>query len=154
MKTGVKVSDAMTHSPIVIRSGTTLRECAKVMEANHVGALIVRDGKHVDGILTEQDIVRKAVAKGRHTDDTAAKEIMEMKVITVGPGRDIYDALVIMRDHNIRHLPVVDGEDMIGLLTIKDVLKIQPDLFDILVEKFELREEERKPVFGEWPEKG
>ena len=51
-----------------------------------------------------------------------------------------------MRDNNIRHLPVVENNEMVGLLTIKDILKIEPDLFDLIVEKFELKEENRKPI--------
>ena len=59
---------------------------------------------------------------------------------------DIYDALVKMRDNNIRHLPVVENNEMVWLLTIKDILKIEPQLFELIVEKFELREESRKPI--------
>ena len=68
-------------------------------------------------------------------------------LFTIEGESDIYDALVIMRDENIRHLPVVNKGEMVGLLTLKDILKIQPALFELIVEKFELREEENKPVF-------
>ncbi|MBI2559074.1 CBS domain-containing protein [Candidatus Woesearchaeota archaeon] len=64
----------------------------------------------------------------------------------MSPNDDIYDALIKMRDSNIRHLPVVENGKMVGLLTLKDVLKIEPSLFELLVEKFELREETRKPI--------
>ena len=69
-------------------------------------------------------------------------------MITISPTKDIYDALKVMRDFNVRHLPVLDKGKFLGFLTIKDILKIQPQLFEIIVEKFELREESRKPVFG------
>ena len=59
-----------------------------------------------------------------------------------------------MRNNNIRHLPVVENNEMVGLLTIKDVLKIEPDLFELIVEKFELREESRKPISRAMPTEG
>ena len=148
MKTGFKVCDAMTTSPVMVAPSTNLEECAKIMEKNHVGALVVGQHKILQGIVTEQDIVRKAVAHSLKAKETTVESIMETQVQTIDPAADIFDALVAMRDRNIRHLPVVDGKEMVGLLTLKDVLKIQPQLFELLVEKFELREAERKPIFS------
>ncbi len=153
MKSGYKVADAMTINPISVGANTTLLECAKIMSEKHVGAVVVKDNLHSIGILTEQDIVRKAVAKGASTDESV-KSFMETKLITITPDADIYDALIKMRDNNIRHLPVVENDKMVGLLTIKDILKIEPDLFDLIVEKFELREESRKPINRVIPTEG
>jgi len=146
MKTGYKVYDCMTTKPISIISDTSLEQCAKVMAKNHVGALVIRDNHKSIGLITEQDIVRKVVAKDINPITKKVKDFMEKKLKTVSPNADIYDALIIMRDSNIRHLPVVDNGKMVGLLTLKDILKIEPSLFDLLVEKFELREETRKPI--------
>jgi len=148
MKTGYKVCDAMTKKPIVLSPEEDLEKCAKEMLKNHVGAIIVKEDDKAVGIITEQDIVRKVVAKGINPLGVKLREVMEKNLITISPEKDIYDALIIMRDKNIRHLPVVDNNTMIGLLTLKDILKIQPQLFDLLVEKFELREEERKPIYS------
>ena len=73
-------------------------------------------------------------------------DIMESDIKTITPEKDIFEALILMKEFNIRHLPVVDGSKMIGLLTLKDILKIEHQLFDLLVEKFELKEESRKPI--------
>ena len=146
MKTGYKVGDAMTFKPVFVSPSTTLIECSKIMDKKHVGSLIIKsDGKPL-GIITEQDIVRKVVAKGKDFTQTTAEEIMETKLYTVQPEDDIYDALMIMNDFNVRHLPVIHNENLVGFLTIKDVLKIEPTLFDLVVSKFEIREEERKPI--------
>ncbi len=150
MKTGIKVCDAMTEQPVTVSPKTSLKECAQVMNKNHVGALLVKDTEVV-GIITEQDIVRKAVAMSKPVS-TAVGQVMEEKLITISPEKDIFEALRVMRDYNIRHLPVIDGDNFLGLITVKDILKIEPDLFDVLVDKFELREEERKPVYTQ-PEK-
>ncbi|MBI1969838.1 CBS domain-containing protein [Candidatus Woesearchaeota archaeon] len=154
MKTGYKVCDAMTEQPISIPSDTTLEECARIMAQHHVGALVVKGGEGLTGIVTEQDIVRKAVATSLNTSEIAVEEIMERDIETIAPDMDVFDALVKMRDLNIRHLPVVDNNKMVGLLTLKDILKIQPQLFELLVEKFELREAERKPINRISPKEG
>ena len=137
--------DAMTTKPISINHDTTLLDCAREMDENHVGAVVVKENENSIGIITEQDIVRKVVAKGINPLTEKVKDYMEKKLITISPDRDIYDALILMRDNNIRHLPVVDETKMVGLLTIKDILKIEPQLFDLIVEKFEIREASRKP---------
>ena len=98
--------------------------------------------------------MRKGVSAGLDPKKTKVSDIMAKELITIAPDSDIYEALIKMRDLNIRHLPVMDGSKMIGLLTLKDVLKIEPQLFDIMVEKFELREESRKPIHHISPNEG
>lgn len=146
MKTGYKVIDAMTTKPVSIDQATSLLDCARTMDENHVGAVVVKDDNTSLGIITEQDIVRKVVAKGINPLVEKAKDYMEKNLVTISPDKDIYDALISMRDNNIRHLPVVEDNKMVGLLTIKDILKIEPQLFELIVEKFELKEEARKPI--------
>ncbi|MBI2107980.1 CBS domain-containing protein [Candidatus Woesearchaeota archaeon] len=147
MKTGYTVHDCMTTKPVSVTTQTSIQECAKTMKNNHVGALVVKDGGKALGILTEQDIVRKAIAQGKNPLSMKVSELMEhqgKQLITIAPGDDIYDALITMRDYNIRHLPVIDNGSMIGLLTLKDILKIEPQLFELIVEKFEIKEAGRK----------
>ncbi len=146
MKTGYKVLDAMTQAPITITPETSVRECANLMRAEHIGGVPIVEKGELKGIITEQDIVRKVIALGKDVKQPVSK-FMVKKVITISSNKDIYDALVKMRDNGVRHLPVVYGRKLIGLLTVKDVLKIQPQLFELLAEKYELREESRKPVF-------
>jgi len=148
MRTGYKVSDAMTIKPVKISKNLDLKECAKLMREKHVGSLLIEEKGKVIGILTEQDMVRKAMANLEDAAKTTAGEIIKKELITIKPDKDIFEALKIMRDYNIRHLPVVDKDKLLGFLTIKDILKIQPQLFELIVEKFELKEEARKPVFG------
>jgi CBS domain-containing protein len=146
METGFKVCDAMTREPVVVSPNVSIQECAKIMSEHKVGALIVKEGSLPVGIITEQDIVRKAVTLNHIPSKKLASEIMEPKINTIEPEKDIYDALMKMRDLNIRHLPVMSGKSMVGLLTLKDVLKIEPQLFDMMVDRLEVREQERKPV--------
>ncbi|HLC32791.1 MAG TPA: CBS domain-containing protein [Candidatus Nanoarchaeia archaeon] len=146
MNTGYTVADALTEQPVTISPAKTLRDAAKVMAKEHVGALLVKDKETVCGIITEQDIVRKGVAGAGNAAARKVSDIMERKLITIDPSEDIFEALRIMRDENIRHLPVFANGQFAGLVTMKDILKIEPDLYEILVEKIELREAQRKPL--------
>jgi len=154
MKTGYKVGDCMTIHPVTVKKETTLKECADLMKDKHVGSLLVDEKGKVVGIVTEQDMVRKGMAALLDPAKTPVEKIMETELMTISPDKDLFEALKQMRDYNIRHLPVLDKGKFVGFLTIKDILKIQPQLFEIIAEKFELREEARKPVFGSEEDEG
>lgn len=143
MKIGVRVEEAMTKNPITVNSNISISECAKIMEENKVGSLIVKDGNLL-GIITEEDIVRKVVSKKLNSDSITAKNIMVSNLFTISGKEDIYDALILMRDRKINHLPVVQNGELIGFLTVKDILKIQPRLSEMVVESFDIREEDKK----------
>ncbi len=146
MKTGVSVADAMTYNPITISPDASLEEAARIMKENGIGSLIIKQDSELLGIITEWDIVRKVVAASKNPKELKTKNIMVRKLITITPNRDLYEALVKMRDNDIKHLPVVKGNKLVGFLTLKDVLKIQPELFDILIDKIDVREAESKPI--------
>lgn len=146
METGYMVCDAMTKKPIMVLPNTSVVECAKIMAKNHVGSLVVGRGKKLMGIITEQDIVRKIVARNQDVKKAKVEDYMEKRLVTVSPEVDIFAALKMMSEANIRHLPVMDDSNMLGFITLKDILKIEPELFDLIVDKFELREAGRKPI--------
>jgi len=147
MKTGYTVGDCMTFSPITLSPEDSIKKCAEVMNEHHVGAiLVVSDEKKLEGLVTEQDIVRKVLAISKDPYSKKLSDIMETNLKTIDPDADIFEALKLMGDINVRHLPVVKGGELAGLITGKDILKIEPQLFEILVEKIELKEEHRKPI--------
>jgi len=146
MDTGYKVGDAMTANPVTIKQSASLKQCADLMAKKHVGSVLVEDKGKIVGVLSEQDIVRKAVAKGT-AGKKKVKDLMEKDLVTIAPDKDIFEAIRVMRDYNIRHLPVMAKDQFLGLITMKDILKIEPDLFELLVEKFEIRESRKKPAF-------
>ncbi len=145
MNTGCKVHDAMTKRPVTVKQDTTIEKCAKLMAKEMVGSILVVEKEKCLGILTEYDIVRKVVAEGKK-NDTKVSEVMTKNPFSVNPNQDISEAAVIMGNNNIRHMPVMDGEKFMGFLTAKDVLKVQPELLNLIVDKYHLREEENKPV--------
>ena len=145
MKTGITVADAMTEKPITVTPATTILQCAQLMKRKKVGSVVVQEKGDFVGILTERDIVRRVIAGGI-SPKKKVREAMSSEMLTIAPEQDIFEALSLMRDADVRHLPVVSDGQLFGLVTMKDILKIEPDLFEILVQKFDLREESRKPV--------
>ena len=93
------------------------------MAERHVGALVVVHGGELVGIVSERDYARKVILKGRSSSDTPVADIMTSPVITVGPGDSIKTCMQLCTDSRVRHLPVVDGGKVVGVLSIGDLVK-------------------------------
>lgn len=98
-------------------------EAIRLMAEHHVGALLVMEGLRLAGILSERDYARKVVLQGRSSKDTPVRDIMTEHVITVGPGDSADHCMQIVTDHRIRHLPVVDGDSVLGVVSIGDLVR-------------------------------
>jgi CBS domain-containing protein len=95
----------------------------KKMAEHHVGALLVMNGDRLAGIVSERDYARKVVLLGRSSSETPVADIMTARVITVSPRQNADDCMRLMTDKRIRHLPVVTGERVIGVLSIGDLVR-------------------------------
>ena len=146
MRTGLRVIDAMTKEPVTVTPDTSVFECAKKMKKEHLGSVIVQDKERLAGIISEQDLVHKIIASGVSSKKTPVKEIMTTDVVTITPDKDITDAMLKMSALNVRRLPVTEGAQLVGVLTMKDILKVEPQLFELIVDKIQLREEKLKPI--------
>lgn len=144
----MKVSEIMTSAAVIDQSDDTLAEAARKMWTQQTGSLLVMDGDDLVGILTERDILR-AVATGAGLDDTRISEVMTKNVITVGPQTTLREAAKVMADRWIRHLPVVDGGNVVGVLSQRDLAGVlagalnEPEALTALVESSELVRERR-----------
>ncbi len=101
----------------------TLYQALKVMADNNIGALVVVKEEKVVGIFSERDFVRNAVVDKKLSMDLTVKELMSSKVCYVRPEQTIEECMALMTDKRTRHLPVIDGEKLIGIVSIGDVVK-------------------------------
>lgn len=145
METGVKVGDLMTRNFISINKDANLKDCAELMVKKRVGSLIVKDNDKLKGILTRKDILWAIVKKSENDlKNIQVKDLMKLKIVTIKPGEDITDAMRKFKKKKVRRLPVVERGKLIGLLTLKDALKIDPGLFQMIAETIKIKEETEK----------
>ncbi|MBS3154927.1 CBS domain-containing protein [Candidatus Woesearchaeota archaeon] len=145
MKSEYKVADVMTVKPVIVGPETTIEQAAIKMQIQKIGSLLVEENKNLLGIITEKDLVDKVLAKSLNPKIIKVNQIMTKVVHTVSPNEDLLVAIRKMAKANVKRLPVLDKNKLVGFLTSKDVLAIQPELFEIMTERFHLRETERKP---------
>ena len=105
-----------------VSSGTTVFDALVEMADKNIGAVLVIDNGSLSGIFSERDYARKIVLKGLHSDETSVKDVMTAKVITIDLEDKLEDAMQIMSDKHIRHLPVMDGKELVGIISINDLV--------------------------------
>ena len=107
-----------------VASSDTVFSALETMAEHNIGAVLVLDGDELSGIVTERDYARKVKLRALESNDTPVGQIMTTVVHTVGPSATVADCMQLMTDERVRHLPVVDdGERLIGLVSIGDVVK-------------------------------
>ncbi len=93
------------------------------MAEHRVGALLVMRGEQLVGVVSERDYARKVILQGRSSSQTAVSDIMSSEPVTVGPDTDVFDCMRLCTDSRIRHLPVVRGDAVVGVISIGDLVK-------------------------------
>jgi CBS domain-containing protein len=127
-----KGSEVFSISP-----DATVFEVMTIMAKHNTGALMVVNNGKVEGIVSERDCVRKMDLEGRAAKSTKVSEIMTSKVVYVEAGQQLEECMALMIDKNIRHLPVYDGKDLLGLISIRDVLKEVIDVQKLMINQLE-----------------
>ncbi len=117
---GTKGSDVIS-----INADATVYQALEMMAARNVGALIVMNKGVVVGIVSERDYARKVILRGRSSPNTIVENIMTTDVCYITPEKTVDEGLALMTDKRCRHLPVFDGDEMIGLVSIGDLVKAQ-----------------------------
>ena len=110
-----------------VRPDDTVLAALGVMAEHDIGAVLVLEGEELAGILTERDYARKVVLVGRSSKDSPVRAIMTSDVVCVPPDRSLEDCMALMTQHRVRHLPVVAGGQVIGLVSIGDLVKATID---------------------------
>lgn len=115
--------DKKGHQVYSIQTRQTVYEAILEMDARNVGALIVQEDDRVVGIITERDYTRKVILKGRSSKETPVDMIMSRDLVIIEPNRTVQQALAIMTEKRCRHLPVFSAGQLLGVLSIGDLVK-------------------------------
>lgn len=107
-----------------ITADNTVYEAIQAMASKKVGALLVMKGLTLEGIISERDYAREIILKGRSSTDTRVAEIMTSNVISVPSSESVVSSMAVMTENHIRHLPVVDENKVVGVLSIGDLVKV------------------------------
>ena len=123
MKTVADILGTKGREVWTITPETIVFEALKMMADKNVGALVVMDGAKVTGILSERDYARKVILHGRSSRELETREIMSTNVYFVSPEQNIEDCMALFTNKRVRHLPVLQNEQLIGIISIGDVVK-------------------------------
>ena len=123
MSTVAQVLEKKQGSLLSVTPETTVYDALKLMAEREVGAVVVLEGKHLAGILSERDYARKVILLGKSSRDTPVSEIMTSKVVCVFPRNTVDECMALMTDKRVRHLPVLVDNAVVGVISIGDVVK-------------------------------
>ena len=116
-----KLLDSIGHGVNTVSPGATVYDALALMAEKEIGALVVLEKKKMVGILSERDYARKIILKGKSSKETLVREIMTSDVIHVSPDQKVGKCLSLMTKKRIRHMPVLEEDRLVGLLTIEEI---------------------------------
>jgi len=127
---------------VTISYDDNVEKAAKLMKKHDVGSILVADGKKIDAIVTEGDIVRKAVAIGKL--NVPVRKVASKPLLTIRADVDLVNAAKALAKNDVRRLAVVNSAGkVVGMISERDILKISPALYDLIAEREHLREEQK-----------
>ena len=132
------VKEAMKTNLAMVKPTISVLEAAKLMKKRKIGNVIVVEKKQPIGILTESDILKKVVAEGKIAKDVLVKEVMSTPIIVIDPYVTLEEAMKTMGKCNVRRLPVIENDELIGIITQKDISRMSPVLHEISREWYDI----------------
>ena len=123
MRTVRQLLEAKSPEIVAIGPQAPVIDAIRLMADHGIGALLVMDGPRLAGIVSERDYARKVILQGRSSLDTPVADIMTARLVSVGPADTTDHCMQVMTDHRIRHLPVLEGTAVVGVLSIGDLVK-------------------------------
>ncbi|MEY9490583.1 CBS domain-containing protein [Streptomyces calvus] len=122
------VRDIMTGAPVTVGPYTSVAEVARVMRDRDLGSVLVTDGDRLRGLVTDRDLVVRAVARGGDPEETTVADACSEDLVTVGPDDELDRAVQLMREHAVRRVPVVEDGHPVGILSLGDAaMERDPD---------------------------
>jgi CBS domain-containing protein len=128
----LKVDDVMVKEVITINKDSTVKEAAEVMNKFEIGCLIAVEKGKAMGIITERDLLKRVVAKAKDATKTRVKDIMTSPLVVVEPNMDLEEAVKMMFQMKIKKLAVVEERRLVGLVSLTDIARFQPQMIKIL----------------------
>jgi CBS domain-containing protein len=119
------INEILAHKSKAVWSispDATVFEAIQMMDAKNIGALLVTEHDKLVGVITERDYTRKIALKGKSSKEARVREIISPKTIQVAPGQSVEECMRLMTEHRVRHLPVIDGERIVGVVSIGDLV--------------------------------
>jgi CBS domain-containing protein len=123
MKTVKQILDAKGREVWTIQPEASVFEAIQLMAEKKVGALVVADGDKPVGIISERDYARKVILKGKSSQETPIRDIMTTDVVCTRLDQTVEECMALVTEKRIRHLPVLDGEQLVGIISIGDLVK-------------------------------
>ena len=115
------IREVMTQSPELVPGDTSVADAAKLMRDKDFGGILCGDGDEVKGFLTDRDIAVRVVAEGKDPTSTTVGDVATTELHTLSPDDSVEDAIELVRQHNVRRLPVVEGAKPVGIVSIGDL---------------------------------
>jgi len=128
----LKVEDVMVKEVITIDENSSVKEAAEIMNKFEIGCLIAVSKKKAVGIVTERDMLKRVVAESRDASKNKVKDIMSSPLVVVEPNMDLEEAVKLMFQMKIKKLPVVEEKRLVGLVSLTDIARFQPQMITIL----------------------
>ena len=119
-----KLLNQKGHEVYSVSPDTSVYDALKLMAEKEIGALVVVEKKKMVGIVSERDYARKIILKGKSSKETAVGEIMTTEVIHTSPDKKVRKCLSLMTKHHFRHIPVLEGDRLMGILSIEDIKRV------------------------------
>jgi CBS domain-containing protein len=117
------IRDLMTSNPATAQPSSTVAEVAQIMAQEDVGPVPIVDGGRLVGLVTDRDLVIRVIAEGRDPSSTTIGEIASADLVTVQPDTNLSEALQLMAQNQVRRLPVVEGDQLVGIVAQADVAR-------------------------------
>ncbi|MDD3175324.1 MAG: CBS domain-containing protein [Candidatus Nanoarchaeia archaeon] len=144
MRRTLAVAEMMSINPIKCRLEDNIVTVSKLMKKYNISSIVVCDENEVKGLITVDDIVQRVVANNENLETTKAKQVMTTDVVSVSPTKSVEEVIEVMNSNSISQLPVMQEKKLMGFVTMKDILRLEPALFDLFTKRLEDDEAERR----------
>jgi CBS domain-containing protein len=149
MNKQVLVKEVMKANPVIVQPFITVLEAARLMKDKKVDNVIVTEQGHPLGIVTERDIIDKVVCEGKNASDLSTEDVMTTPIVVIDPYCSLQEALKIMEKRNIQKLPVIENNQLIGIITHHDISQMSPALSELDREWSTIEEKDEENVQGQ-----